>query len=178
MAALMRRFARGGMTVTEFEDVAEKLSESDIAVGEAQMFAWYYYDDFRTETMSGKWRLSRESRRFWEKWVLFLLTSDEEYAGPSLAPDLTGCFGRLAILIAFGATWLWLSGQFIVWMSGFSLIYVWFAERWILGLIERLRSRVGNGREAPDYWPFASAESYRRAIAISNPFAVQDPLRA
>src|ERR1700691_680048 len=92
MATLLRRFARGSLTVEKFEAEAELLSERDLVASEAYLFAWYHYDDFKTVTMTGDWRLTRESRREWAKWILFLMAGDEEYGGPDLTP---GCLGFL-----------------------------------------------------------------------------------
>ncbi len=69
MAQLLRRFAHGGLTVEEFERDAELLGDRDFTAGEAYIFAWYFYCDFKTERLIGKWHLTPESRRLWAKWV-------------------------------------------------------------------------------------------------------------
>ncbi len=162
MAQLMRKFAMGGMTVNDFEKVAEELGDRDSSVFAAYMLAWHCYDDFKTETLTGKWRLPPETRRIWAKWVLFLMTSSFDYEGPSMTPRF--CSVLLPRLAA------WSLCLFNPFLSLAAMVTVHLAER--SGVTERILNRGMKEESITEYWPFGSESEFRSATALRNPFAV------
>lgn len=76
-ATALRRFAAGLSTVGEFERDVEYLD--DDATQAFFLYAWTFYDDFRTERLSGAWRLPGRVRRDWARWALYLATDAGEY---------------------------------------------------------------------------------------------------
>jgi len=166
MAALLRKFARGGLTVDEFESDGRALTERDPYLAEVYTFAWYFYDDFRTETLTGEWRLSAENRRLWAKWVLFLMTRTEDYEGPSMAPGLWPMAAHLAYRgVAVGLMYV-APVVGIPMLIGALLGVPNAVHRWVDSRSVRKQEPVA------DHWPFASKESFENAIRLSNPFAV------
>jgi hypothetical protein len=164
MARLMRKFARGGLTVDEFERDAELLADRDSNVAEAYNFAWYFYSDFGTDQQPRGQRLSPEARREWAKWVLFLMTSEEDYTGPSLAPQLLplGAYVLLSCKLAS-----LVSAKFpAIWLLVFPVV-LYVVMPWIVFLVQSLVAKI---RPLPDHWPFPSADAYIQAVSLSNPF--------
>lgn len=166
MARALRKFARGGLTIDEFEQIAEPLGDRDPAAADAAMFAWYFYSDFGTDHATAS--LTSEERRIWAKWVLFLMADDEAYAGPSLAPDGGVILVRLlSIALTQAAFWahLYESGLELFLSTMFSL------DTWLYEQAWRLAGR--NDPPLADYWPFPSQVAFGKAIQLSNPFASQ-----
>lgn len=167
MAQLMRRFARGGLTVEEFESVSEGLADRDRTADHARMFAWNFYSDYFAGDFQKTLKLTPEARRLWAKWVLFLMAGDEEYTGPSLAPSLTALWIRLAVL---GLCWRF--GQW--WTAIVALLYLFALEGRLLDAMHKATLRLK--KPLPRHWPFGSAESFQRAVSRRNPFAVDTPV--
>lgn len=162
MANLMRKFARGGLTVDEFEREAELLRDRDLALVDAYLFAWHFYSDFGTDELPSEKRLSPDVRRLWAKWVLFLMTSEEEYSGPSLAPQIGPYIAYLLITAAVALKYP-AAGVILV------VAMVFGITNWLLGQLHRIvAARVA---PLPDHWPFPSQEAYAKAVALENPFA-------
>lgn len=156
MARTMRMFASGRLSVDEFEEIAEGLSERDSAVFEAQLFCWHFYSDFGTDRPMRKGAVTGETRELWAKWILFLMTSEEQYEGPDMAPDLRTCLPFIPI---------WISCFF--WpLYGFMAFVAYYLLLWT-HLPERLFRRP---EKPPAHWPFPAAASYNRSVALSNPF--------
>ena len=94
-AAILRRFASGRLHVDDFEDQFYELDWSDRAISRAFWFAWSHYCDYRTEHLTGPWKLTREMRHTWAKWTLYLLTDDQPFAYASVGKTrLLRLFGR------------------------------------------------------------------------------------
>lgn len=83
-ARLMRRFAAGHMTVDDFEDQMDSILDAtkDEAVYEASTFAWLFYDDFTTVTLTENWKL--KDRTSWAQFILYLMTNDQPYAAKAI----------------------------------------------------------------------------------------------
>lgn len=79
-AAILRRLASGRLHVDDFEEQFDELDWSDRAIERAYFFAWTQYCDYRTEYMTGPWKITRETRRYWARWILYLMTDDQPYA--------------------------------------------------------------------------------------------------
>lgn len=87
-ARLMRRFAAGHMTVDEFEDQMDSILDAtkDEAVYEASTFAWLFYDDFTTVTLTEYWKL--EDRTSWAQFILYLMTNDQPFGAERIEISL------------------------------------------------------------------------------------------
>lgn len=93
LAELVRHLVAGRITNDEFEDRLS-LHSADPAVWEIfSSGAWCLYSDNREYRLTGKYRLSKETRREVAKWILFLKT-DFEYEWPRL-----GRFRSLLLLL-------------------------------------------------------------------------------
>jgi hypothetical protein len=162
MATLVRNFARGAMTVREFENLSDELASRDKAVWQCKMFAWYRYDDFRTERMVGPWKLNRGQRRQWASWVLFLMTSSAEYDAPDLTPSL------IPLALPFA---VWAISGFNPVALGVSMGALYLVGRFELVL--RVAAVFGVKDSRGDYWPFPSQSERDRSVALANPFVSQ-----
>ncbi len=80
-AELFRGFILGRVRVEDFERQAPE--SPDPVIGAIWETAWLFYDDFRTERLTGEWRISLDQRRVFARWIMFL-DSDLPYAWPDL----------------------------------------------------------------------------------------------
>ncbi len=79
--ALLRAFAAGKLTNFEFEDRYDENLDprpvrewEDRALWALKTVAWYCYDDLSTHRLTGKHALTKEGKRSFARWILFLQT--------------------------------------------------------------------------------------------------------
>jgi hypothetical protein len=77
-AKLIQDFKRGRITNDEF--VAGFPNSPDTAIGAIRSMLWFCYDDLREHRLTGKWALTEEGERLFDRCILFLKT-DFEYHG-------------------------------------------------------------------------------------------------
>lgn len=80
-AEVFRGFVLGRVRVDDFEK--REPESPDPVIRAIWETAWLFYDDFRTERLTGRWRISLDQRRVFARWIMFL-DSDLPYAWPDL----------------------------------------------------------------------------------------------
>lgn len=84
LAEGLRQFAAGRSWSEDFEQrcVMPAMRSLDPGAHEIAWAAWGLYDDFSDTRLTGRFRLSRESRRTIARWIMFL-RSDTPYEWPT-----------------------------------------------------------------------------------------------
>jgi hypothetical protein len=84
LAEGLRQFAAGRSWSEDFEQrcVMPAMRSPDPGAHEVAWAAWGLYDDFSDTRLTGRFRLSRESRRAIARWIMFL-RSDTAYEWPT-----------------------------------------------------------------------------------------------
>ena len=80
-ATLFRAVILGRVRVEDFEN--EEPVSADPVIPAIWETAWLFYDDFRTERLTGQWRISLDQRRVFARWIMFL-DSDLPYTWPDV----------------------------------------------------------------------------------------------
>ncbi|MEL6498198.1 MAG: hypothetical protein AAFZ67_10865 [Planctomycetota bacterium] len=155
-ATLLREFARGAITNTQYEDASDELVDRDTAIFAIHsQFIWWLYDDIFTHRLTGRHALCRESRAGLARAVLFLYT-----AAPADAWDDVKINKRtLLTLAAFLAT-----------------IPIWpivAATMWLCHVVRKLGCpAISQRREVRnDVWPFLCQQDYDKARSNPTLFA-------
>jgi hypothetical protein len=152
---LIRHFCAGLMSNVEYDDRAAVIRRSTRDPGVEAVFwaIWGLYDDLRTHRLTGRWRLTRTTRREVARCLLFLQSNDE-YLWPSVR--WYGFF-RIAcmVLAAIGLYW----SADLRWY-GPGVIAASITVYTAVGIVGR-RSLRRQGDEAS--WPFLHTEGLEEA---------------
>ena len=100
LAVCLRHLASGRISNDVFDERAPYSSE-DRAVNAIWWQAWHLYSDLREHKLTGRDRLSQDTRRAVTRWIVFL-HSDLEYQWPDLPLD--GLLGAMLNLASLGHT--------------------------------------------------------------------------
>ena len=117
LAACLRQLASGRISNDEFDERAP-FSNADRAIDAIRWQAWHLYSDLREHKLTGRDRLSKDTRRDVSRCIVFL-HSELDYQWPAIPLD--GPLGLLLNLASFGragriATASWSrSGDIDVW---------------------------------------------------------------
>jgi hypothetical protein len=137
-AELLRHFGAGRLTNDEFVDLQRQILDDpawpDEALRAMAVRAWSLYDDTQTHRLRGRRALTREGRREFARWIIFL-HSDLEYEWPR--SDIPSTWALLANMLTLG--WSWRNRR---------------REE-----VRRLRS-IGE----LDVWPFMRQADFKRAL--------------
>lgn len=91
-ANLIQDFKHGVITNDEF--VAGFPRSNDAAIGAIRSVLWFCYDDLREHRLTGKWALTVEGEKLFDRCILFLKT-DLEYHGPANLASIPMALERL-----------------------------------------------------------------------------------
>ena len=94
---LIHDFKHGVITNDEFVTAFPR--SNDAAIGAIGSMLWFCYDDLRQHRLTGKWALTLEGEKLFDRCILFLKT-DLEYYGPANLASISMALKRL---------WRWLT---------------------------------------------------------------------
>ena len=117
LAELLHQFVAGRITNDEFQDRSPR--SGDPAVREVVKEAWLLYDDLREHRLTGKWKLTPQTRTDVAQWIMFLKT-DQPYEWPVFPGWLELAFmavnlSLLGLLGFFTHRWFANKGEIEVW---------------------------------------------------------------
>jgi hypothetical protein len=96
-AELVRHFLSGRMTNHEYEErCSELLKQGDAAVEEVYCHLWFSYCDIQEQRLGCKHGMSRETRREFARWILFLRS------GRHYEYEAQGCWPTILAIMTFG----------------------------------------------------------------------------